>query len=362
MNRLLTILLAIIPVFAVAQQKERETGPFIVARVDHIVITRTDVERYLRVMGGEYFRLRWSWLRQERLFARYMFGEALRELILDELLLQYARRMGWLDTGRKPPSQPEEAPQIEPRAGPLEKQEPLRLTPEWEIQVNKTLEEMVRRAGGTDRFAAMLRSAKLSLAYIRDRIRIRLLWQRIQREIEAKLPPISAREIRNHYRTHIKEFLQGKDMVVFREIGIRSGEPENKIETIKKELAGGKDFGEVARRHSDLASAKKGGLCRIELDSLRRRVKEILLKLKPGQFTKEPFWDGSAYTFLKLERIERARPKPLEQVCGLIRRRIRAEQFKRAFEEFVAELRRGATIEIYEPGLSLEEMFPQSRR
>ncbi len=360
MRKVLAFLVVVTPLLA--QQKKERPHPFIVARVDHIVITRTDVERYLQIMGGQYFRLRWSWLRQERLFAQYMFGKALRELILDEVLLQYARRKGWLDVGRPPPTQLEAPQEIEPKAGPVEKQEPLRLTPDWETQVSKALEEMVRRAGGMDDFAAMLRRANLSLDYIRDRIRIRFLWERVQRQIDSQLPPVSAEEIRQFYRKHIKEFLQGKDVVVFREIGIRKGNVHKKIEEVKKALAAGEDFGKVAHRLSELSSAKRGGLCRNELDSLRRDMRKLLLALKPGEFTKEPFWDGSAYTFLQLVRVERAKPKPLEAVCGQIRARLRTQHFSAAFRRFISKLVKAAKIEVYEPGLSVEEMFPQSAR
>ena len=361
MRKVLAFLVAVTPLFAQQQRKER-AHPFIVARVDHIVITRTDVERYLQIMGGQYFRLRWSWLQQERLFARYIFGKALRELILDEVLLQYARRKGWLDVGRPPPTQTEAPQEIEPKAGPVEKQEPLRLTPDWETQVNKALEEMIRRAGGMGDFAAMLRRANLSLDYIRDRIRIRFLWERVQHQIESQLPPVSAEEIRKFYKEHIREFLQGKDVVVFREIGIYRGDVSKKIEEVKKALATGEDFGKVAHRLSDLSSAKRGGLCHNELDSLRRDMRKLLLALKPGEFTKEPFWDGSAYTFLQLVRVEHAKPKPLEAVCGQIRARLRAQYFSAAFKRFISELIKAAKIEVYEPGLLVEDMFPQSAR
>jgi len=358
MRKMLAFVVAATSLFA----QQKEAHPFIVARVDHVVITRTDVERYLQIMGGQYFRLRWSWLQQERLFARYMFGKALRELILDEVLLQYARRKGWLDVGRPSPTEIEEPQANEPRAGPVEKQEPLRLTPDWETQVNKALEEMIRRAGGMGDFAAMLRRANLSLDYIRDRIRIRFLWERVQRQIEKQLPPVSAQDIRKFYSEHMKEFLQGKDVVVFREIGIRRGDVNSKIEEVKKALTAGEDFGKVARRLSDLSSAKNGGLCRNELDSLRHDMRKLLLALKPGEFTKEPFWDGSAYTFLQLVRVEHAKPKPLEAVCAQIRARLRAQHFTAAFKRFISKLLKAAKIEVYERGLSVEDLFPQSDR
>ena len=376
-GKIVLLLLLLVPLLYADEQKQGAKKPFIVASADHILITRLDVERYLRIFKQQYFKLEGSYLQYERRRARSMFLDALRSLISETLLINYAKRKDWVETGRIKPSEYADEPElIYEKEEKFEKQEPFRLKEHEERLVQKRIEEQAKRFGTLQNYSEVLASAGLSLEYIKDRIRIDLLYRRLFREELDYDRDVSPSEIKEFYRAHIDEFSE-PDRVLLREIVIRfrragrvsRRKAEEKARRVKEALSEGKDFGEVAKEYSDAATAEDGGLWDepVRLTSLRENIRSAVEKLKEGEFTEEPLLEvdpsmpDAEFVFYKVEKRIRGKRLPIEKAEEQIRRRILAKRRQKALDEFFCRLASSAHISIYEEGLTLEDVFPNLR-
>ncbi|MCX7702711.1 MAG: peptidyl-prolyl cis-trans isomerase [Planctomycetota bacterium] len=352
--------------------------PFIVASVDHILITRLDVERFLKIFKGEYFRLEGSYLEMERERAQSYFTSALRSLISEVLLLNYAARQNWIEMRRAVSSdQMTDSELLSTPQEEYEKQLPFRLKEEDEKLVQKNIEEQSKRFGSIQDYAQALLNAGLSLDYIKDRIRISLLEERLFREKLDYDKQVSPAEIGQFYKENRSDFCQ-PDSLLLREIVVRFKRDsrrslkaaEEKVKQIKEALASGLSFEETARKFSDAASKEDGGLWdkSVKLTSLEETIQAAVKELKEGEWTKEPVLlqnpasETAEFNFFKVEKRTPGESKPLEEVSEQIRNTILSKRRREASEEFFATLARSAKISVFEKGITLKSLFPSLKK
>ena len=380
-TRLLTLLSAVLIVCAAAAQEEppaRESGAgaegksparaqgkrFVIARVNSNIITRLDVERYLKINKQRYFVVEESNLWAEREYAKMLFGDAVRRLIGEHLLIEYGMRQGWVETGLSKPVYDEEQAfeSAPPTGGPLLKREPFRLTEQDEASVREWLHKSAKRFGSMSNWRALLEREGLSLEYIKERMRIAILRDRVMSEPTRLDRHVSPAQIREYYRKHIEQYSE-PERVTWREISASGPGAEMRIAKALRRLENGEDFSEVARALSQGGTAADGGLVEDNRTSeVVKPLREAIAKMKAGDWTRKPVKVGAELILLKLESRTPARPRPLENYCEEIRRRIIEERADEALLSFYDELAANAHIEILDPGLKGRKVLPGGAR
>lgn|GEM_PF-1856018 len=371
---LFSLLSLVLPVLADDEKHKDEEKPFVVASVDHILITRLDVERFLKIFKSEYFRLEGSYLQIEKERAQSLFSSALHSLIVETLLINYAARQNWIETGKLDLSvQTSDSELVAKPKEDYEKQLPFRLKAEDEKLVQKSLEEQARRFGSLQNYAEILESAGLSIDYIKDRIRISILEERLHKEKLVYDKNVAPSEIAQFYKENVSEFCQ-PDSLLLREIVIRFKRnnrralkaAEEKSVQVKEALASGEKFEDVVKKFSESTTKEDEGLWDnpVKITSLSEQIRNAVKELKEGEYTKEPVLleyensDEAEFGFFKVEKRIQGEHKTLESVCEQIKARILNNRRMSALDEFLANLVRSAKITIYEKSISLKSLFP----
>ncbi|MBI5547184.1 MAG: peptidyl-prolyl cis-trans isomerase, partial [Deltaproteobacteria bacterium] len=128
-----------------------------------------------------------------------------------------------------------------------------------------------------------------------------------------------------------------------------------RAEALAARARAGEDFGELARKYSEGPSKADGG----DVGFFRRgemvaAFDQVAFTLKPGEVSapvRSPFgW----HVVQVLERRAGA-AKPFEQIKDELRDRLWREQMQRQTEQYVAELRKQAVVEVKMPELREKE-------
>ncbi|WP_298438469.1 peptidylprolyl isomerase, partial [Geobacter sp.] len=117
--------------------------------------------------------------------------------------------------------------------------------------------------------------------------------------------------------------------------------------TVLYEAKGGKDFAELARQYSDDPAARKNGgdLGTFRKEDILPEFEESLTRMKPGEVS-DLINTPTGLHILKLEARIPGTPKPFEQVKGEIEDILYRKKSEERFNQWVADLRKGAAIEI----------------
>jgi peptidyl-prolyl cis-trans isomerase SurA len=113
------------------------------------------------------------------------------------------------------------------------------------------------------------------------------------------------------------------------------------------EARSGKDFAELARKHSDDPGAKTDGgdLGTFKKGEMLPEIEATVLKMKPGEIS-ELVVTTAGIHIIKLEERSAGKPKPFEEVKGEIEEALYRKKSEDRFNQWLADLRKGASIEI----------------
>jgi peptidyl-prolyl cis-trans isomerase SurA len=162
--------------------------------------------------------------------------------------------------------------------------------------VERAIEDNKRQLGGEAAFMRQLEAEGMTLeqlrAMYREKLRARMMMERIYyREIMSEIQVTEA-EIRAYYRDHIEELPKRPEARTIAQILImpsasdeRKEEALGRIQELERKLDGGADFGDVARENSEDPSGKYGGsLGYVNLDDLNEPAFEAAVRqLEIGQ-------------------------------------------------------------------------------
>lgn len=118
------------------------------------------------------------------------------------------------------------------------------------------------------------------------------------------------------------------------------------IRAAAEAVAGGREFGEVAREFSKSASAEKGGswgMIGAPLQPPFNAVSKPIFAFEEGQVS-EPIETESGWYLVKCGRVEASKTTSFQEAQDEIRDRLRDEKFNRLAGEYVVKLAREATI------------------
>ncbi|MGB9668451.1 MAG: peptidylprolyl isomerase [Thermosulfidibacteraceae bacterium] len=152
-------------------------------------------------------------------------------------------------------------------------------------------------------------------------------------------------EIKSYYENHKEEFKQPE----IYELSYISIKDEQKLKKAVEELKKGTPFEEVAKKYSEDEETKnKGGyLGEVSVDGISDPFKNIISRLKPGEFT-EPIKSENGYQIIKVIDKKPARILNLGEVREKIKDKLTSEKQQKEYEKFIKELKARSRIEVAE--------------
>ncbi len=180
--------------------------------------------------------------------------------------------------------------------------------------------------------------------------RIRLMGQEVRAKIQ-----VSEREIQEYYNANKANYSEDETYrarhIFFRvpknATAVQVKEAMARAANVLMEARSGKDFAELARKNSDEASAAKdaGDLGTFRKGEMLPEIESTVIAMKPGEVS-ELVATPAGFHIIKLEEKSAAKVKPLEEVKGAIEELLYRKKSEERFNQWTADLRKAATIEI----------------
>ena len=225
-----------------------------------------------------------------------------------------------------------------------------------EEEVRQAIEEIKKQNNmSQDGLVAALLTQGLTFdqykAQLREQLeRIRLMGQEVRAKIQ-----VSEKEIQDYYAANKANYSEDETYRA-RHIFFRVPKNANAVQVkeamaraanVLMEARSGKDFAELARKHSDEASAAKdaGDLGTFRKGEMLPEIESTVIAMKPGEVS-ELISTPAGFHIIKLEEKSAAKVKPLEEVKGSIEELLYRKKSEERFNQWTADLRKAATIEI----------------
>ncbi len=232
-------------------------------------------------------------------------------------------------------------------------------------------EELARRQqqalaevdGSKTRLAEKLRSEGTDVEQWTKTTRETLLVQaHLQRHIFARMH-VSRRMMWQYYQAHPQEFrkpgrvqmqlisapysewLPSEGPGTEQQLRLAKQQAQALIQQAAAALARGEDFAAVARKYSKGTMAARGGLWKMmEVGSFRdAHIEQVAYRQKVGEVSRVTE-TALAYHIVRTVACEPGGDLPFEKVQTQIAERLRQQQYQRLAQQYLSELRRGATI------------------
>ncbi len=176
----------------------------------------------------------------------------------------------------------------------------------------------------------------------RERLKRRLLVEKVVREDVLREDSTTPEEIRDYYEKHRKE-LSHVEEVRARHILLPS---EDEAQNILEQLQNGDDFATLARRYSTAPEALQGGdMGYIARGQLPASLEEAFFDLKPGEVSPAIKTPYGFHIFHVVERRGTGLPS-LDECIEKIRQGMHKERIEAAYGPWLAKLRSRYHIEI----------------
>lgn len=166
-------------------------------------------------------------------------------------------------------------------------------------------------------------------------------------------------DLRNYYQAHHADFM-GEAQVHVRHIFLplpETATPKEEArvraegEKVLQRLATGEEFAQVAREVSKGPGAEEGGdLGWLARGTIQKKLEDVAFSLKKGEVS-GLIRVGPGLHILKAEDVRTAGARPFEDVKPQIEERMQAEQIESYRQQYLAELRKDAVIEVRIPEL-----------
>jgi peptidyl-prolyl cis-trans isomerase SurA len=298
----------------------------IVARVNNEVITRSEFERAKASADEDAKSDCQSRCTPEQLsqLIEDRKKNALRELIDQSLLVQRAKDMGI---------------SVEPDV--IKQLDQIRI--ENKLPSMEALEEAVSKQG-------------LNWEDFKNNIRTGLLTKKVIGSEVGSHINIPKDEIQKYYDEHKPEFMR-PEQVALRSIEVNTtgkdatevAELKKKAETARKRIQDGEDFGEIAKRYSDGATAKQGGyLGQYKRGELSKELEDTVFKMKRNDLTEVMETKQGFLIMQVLEHYDEGE-QPLAKVENEISEKLYAQRMEPALREYLKTLREESYV-VIKPG------------
>ncbi len=227
-----------------------------------------------------------------------------------------------------------------------------------DVQVDAAIEDIKRRNRFDD--AALdeaLKEQGLTRPAFRKQVKKDLeAYQILNYKVRSRVK-VTDEDVKNYYQGHQAEFA-ADDEVRVRHIFLAlpkdaSPAEEAKVlaraEKVLQRLRAGEDFAAVARQVSEGPSRDEGGeLGWLKRGTVQPELERVAFSLAAGQLS-APVKTRTGYHVLQVEERRGGQARPIDQVKEEIRDRLTNEQVETYRNQYVAELRKDASVEVKIP-------------
>jgi len=223
--------------------------------------------------------------------------------------------------------------------------------------VTQQLRSLQGRFASGEEFNKFVQGQGITLADMKERMRRNLSTEQLVKK-EVKPPPSpSDTEIADYYQKN-KARMRREEAVKLSEIFVRADsrtspdartKARQKIESILKEVRGGKDFATLARQHSESPDATQGGeMGYVTRNGTLPALASAAFPLKTGE-TSDVVETPFGYHILKVTERKPAGDVTLKEAKPQISKIVSDQKERAAFNAYLATLKAGAKIEILTP-------------
>jgi peptidyl-prolyl cis-trans isomerase SurA len=187
-------------------------------------------------------------------------------------------------------------------------------------------------------------------------LRDRLLTQDVIRQEVGSRITVDHAEVQKYYDDHKAEFVRPEQIALGEIFFNTEGKTPEEIAAIKKKaddilkkLKEGADFSELAKRHSEGATASEGGeLGTYEPGQLSKQIDDVVFKMQRDQIT-DIIQTDKGLEILKVYQHYDAGQQPLDKVEGEINNKLFNEKMEPTLRQYLAELREESYV-VVKPG------------
>jgi parvulin-like peptidyl-prolyl isomerase len=218
--------------------------------------------------------------------------------------------------------------------------------------VEDLIDELAMNFGCTDRSELGLKAkaAGTSIEELREKARTKIISEIMVSNYIYTAVNLTPREIYDYYQTHIKEFSTAPQVRL--QLLLLTKQHED-FERIKKELqetfkkADQKVFTGMVRLYSSGPGAMRGGdLGWIECPELRPEFSEAIKGKEAGAIVGPLDTDEGTY-FIRINERKKATEAAFSKLLPQIQEKMQAEARKKAYDKYLAELRKKSVIRYY---------------
>ena len=223
-------------------------------------------------------------------------------------------------------------------------------------EVDEQMTEMMKRSGVSNReeLERAIKAQGLTMDSVRKRVRDQVMIQKVVRRKVSFRISVTEDEIERYYfenRAKLETGLSFHARHILVAVAAQAPEAEweaarRKAEEIWSLVRAGRDFPELARKHSDDSSATEGGdLGVMKQGELAAEIEAEILRIRPGEAA-GPFKSQLGYHIFKLEWKDTLTGEALAQTKQQIRDILFREKYQARLEAWLEELKRRALIEV----------------
>ena len=222
-------------------------------------------------------------------------------------------------------------------------------------KIEQKLKKMKRRHQTAEQFEKYLKARNLSLKELRKSLKKRVYIDEYLKKQGISDPEIPEEDIKRFYDSNPKAYAREESIKVSHILikidentdPEKKGKAFKKAEQIRKEILGGKDFAEMAKKHSECNSASGGGSLRtIKKGYMPAEFDQAAFALKEGKVS-EVVETKFGFHIIKVFKKTPGGIAPYPEVRDFIRKFLQEDESKKKLAEHLAKLKEKAKIEIF---------------
>lgn len=212
-------------------------------------------------------------------------------------------------------------------------------------ELQERWDKLLQRFPSEKQFHTQLEKLGKSPEEFRGELRSGLLMQKFIKQ-EIGQVEVTDQEIQKHFEQNKEQYQQSERVrarhILFKEEGEADAEAEAK--EVKKQLESGANFSEMARKHSDGPSAKRGGsLGTFGRGEMVPAFEKVAFGLEPGVIS-DPVKTQFGYHLIQVEEKMDSKPATLENSREKVAQQLRQQKRQQKMQKLVQRLREQSEI------------------
>ena len=218
-------------------------------------------------------------------------------------------------------------------------------------EIEEMLTNTKSKFSSPEEFEEALKEQGLTVEDLKGRFKDQITIQKlIGREIRSRLT-VSPAEMTAYFEAHQSEFItppavQVATLLIRPKDNLDGSRAYSQAQGIRKQLAAGSDFYDLARRFSDGFNAQMGGrIGLLEKGKNRKEIDNVLFDLKAGDISPIIKTPGGFHIFL-IESVRPSHQPDLAEAQNDVQDRILNEKGTSRYNEWIAKLRADSYISV----------------